>query len=170
MSGANGDEEAGGFKAKGGGAGIGCGDARNLQIGAGAPSDGKGGGVSVDEGDGGRMAVGELDGEAEAEVGSGEAELVLADLVEEAGAVAEDDGDARDGYQTTLPKPRSPVKSDADAVPVGVEGDVVGGSDGHEALGGEIDGAGVGDVELEAWRRGRAAGREGRRLRGSWPV
>ena len=44
---------------------------------------------------------------------------------------------------------------DADRVPVGVEGDVVGGADGEETLRGGGDGAGVGDVELEG-----CAGRE----------
>ena len=64
-------------------------------------------------------------------------------------------GTLETGYQTTLPKPRRPVKSDADLVPVGVEGDFFGGSDGEQALGAGGDDAGVGDVKLQA-----CAGRE----------
>jgi hypothetical protein len=91
--------------------------------------------MAVDEGDGGSAAVGELDGEAEAEMGAGEAELVLADFVEEAGAVAEDDGDAGDGIPDDVAEAAQAGEVDADLVPIGVEGDVVGGSDGEEALG-----------------------------------
>ncbi len=49
------------------------------------------------------------------------------------------------------------MKSTSIAVPVGVEGHVVGRSDGEEALRRLRDGAGVGDVELES-----CAGRERR--------
>ena len=47
---------------------------------------------------------------------------------------------------------------DADGVPIGVEGDVVGGSDGEEALRRLGDGAGVGDVELEGCAGGERLG------------
>ena len=52
--------------------------------------------MAVDEGDGGRVAVGKLDGEAQAEMRAGHAQLVLAHLVEETRAVAKDDGNAGD--------------------------------------------------------------------------
>ena len=50
--------------------------------------------MAVDECDGGRVAVGKFDGEAQAEVRAGHAQLVLAHLVEDARAVAKDDGNA----------------------------------------------------------------------------
>ena len=82
-------------------------------------------GMAVDEGDGGRLAVGKLDGEAQAEVRAGEAQLVLAHLVEEARAVAQDDGDAGDRVPDDVAKAAQAGEGDADLVPVGVEGHVV---------------------------------------------
>jgi hypothetical protein len=111
VGGADGDEEAGGFKAEGLDAGVGGGGAGDLGVGRGG--DGERGGMAVDEGDGGGGSVGELDGEAEAEAGAGEAKLVLADLVEEAGAVAEDDGDARGGVPEDVAEAAEAGKSGA---------------------------------------------------------
>jgi hypothetical protein len=130
--GADGDEEAGGFEAEGFAAAVGGGDAGGGFRVVGRVGDGERGGMAVDEGDGGG-GRGELDGEAEAEVGAGEAELVLADFVEEAGAVAEDDGDAGDGVPDDVAEAAQAGEVGADAVPVGVEGDVVGGADGGGA-------------------------------------
>ena len=112
--------------------------------------------MAVDEGDVGGLAVGELDGEAQTEAGAGHAQLVFADFVEEAGAVAQDDGDARYRVPDHIAKPAQAGEGDADAVPVGVEGHVVRGADRQQALSGGGDGAGVGEVELKA-----AAGRQG---------
>ena len=131
--------------------------------------DGERRGMAVDEGDSGRLAVGKLDGEMQAEVRAGHAQLVLAHLVEEARAVAEDDGNAGDGIPDDVAEAAQAGEVDADAVPVGVEGHVVGRADGDEALGGLGDGAGVGDVELES-----CAGSErlasGTAASWSWPV
>ena len=66
---AHGDEEAGGDEADGWGVDGGGGDAGDVGVGNRGLADGERRGMAVDEGDGGRLAVGELDGEAEAEVG-----------------------------------------------------------------------------------------------------
>ncbi len=71
-------------------------------------------------------------------------------------------GTEETGYQTTLPKPRRPVKSGGDFVPVGVEGERLRRTEGDEALGAGRDDAGVDGVELEA-----GAGRERRGERDS---
>ena len=113
--------------------------------------------MAVDEGNGGRLAVGKLVGEAETEMRASHAELVLAHLVEDARAVAEDDGNAGDGIPDDVAEAAQAGEVDADGVPIGVEGGVAGGADGEEALGGLRDGAGVGDVEL----KGRAGGERG---------
>ena len=98
----------------------------------------------------GALAVGELDGEAQAEVRAGEAQLVLAHLVEEARAVAENDGDAGDRIPDHVAEAAQAGEGNADAVPVRAEGDVVGGADDEQALGGLGDSAGVSDVKLDA--------------------
>ena len=116
--------------------------------------------MSVDEGDGGRLAVGKLDGEAKAEVGSREAQLVFADLVEEARAVAKDHGHCGDGIPDHVAKAAQARERGVDAVPVGVQGHVLGSADGDEALIVSGDGAGVGDVKLKD-----GAGGEGLRQR-----
>ena len=93
-----GDKDAGSLEAESGEAGVGGGDGGDflsLIERAGGLGDGEREGAAVDEGHGGGLAVGELDGEAEAEARTAEAELVLAHLVEETRAVAEQDGDAR---------------------------------------------------------------------------
>ncbi len=105
--------------------------------------------MAVDEGDGGRVAVRKFDGEAQAEVRAGHAQLVLAHLVEDARAVAEDDGNAGGRVPDHVAEAAQAGEVDADRVPIGVEGDVVGSSDGEEALRRWRDDAGVGDVELE---------------------
>src|SRR5580658_4471631 len=89
--------------------------------------------MAVDEGDGWGDAVGELDRKAQAEESSGE-----------------EDGDAGNGVPDDVAEAAQAGKFITDPVPVGVEGDVVGGADGEEALGVDGDGAGVGDVELDA--------------------
>ena len=106
----------------------------------------------------GHVAVGKLDGEAKAEVGAGEAKLVFADFVEEAGAVAEDDGNAGDGIPDDVAEAAQAGEGGVDLVPVGVEGDVVRGADGEQALGVDGDGAGVGDVELQGGAGGEGLG------------
>ena len=73
------------------------------------------------------------------------------------------------GYQTTLPKPRRPVKSEIDFIPIRMEGNVVGSSDGEEPLRRLGDDAGVGDVELESRARRERRG-EGMAASCSWPV
>ena len=105
--------------------------------------------MAVDEGDGGRLAVRKLDGEAQAEARARHAKLVLAHLVEDARAVAEDDGNAGGGVPDDVAEAAQAGEVDADRVPVGVEGDVIGRADGDEALRRLRDDAGVGDVELE---------------------
>ena len=154
---ADGDEEAGGLKAEGRAVEGGRGDAGDFgprcRLG-----DGERRGMAVDEGDGGRLAVGKLDGEVQAEVRAGHAQLVLAHLVEEARAVAEDDGNAGDGVPDDIAEAAQAGEGDADLVPVGVEGHVVGGSDGEQALRRLGDGAGVGDVELEGCAGGERRG------------
>ena len=153
----------GASKPRSGGAGVGGGDAGDLLglvEGAGGLGDGERDGVAVDEGDGGGLAVGEFDGEAEAEARAAEAELVRADLVEETRAVAEQDGDAGDGVPDHVAKAAQAGEGEADLVPIGVEGEAVGRADGEQALGGEGDSAGVGDVELEGWP-GASGGGEG---------
>ena len=91
----------------------------------------------------------------QAEVRAGQAQLVLAHFVEEARAIAEDHGHARHRIPDHVAKAAQAGELGADAVPVGVEGDVVGRADGEQALRVGRDGAGVGDVELK-----RCAGRE----------
>ena len=167
VGGADGDKEAGGLEAQGRAAGVGGGHAGDLLVlieEAAGSVTASGDGVAVDEGDGGRLAVGELDGEAQAEARAGQPQLVLADLVEEARAVAQKDGNAGDRVPDHIAKAAQAGEGEADLVPVGVQRQVFGGADGEQALGGERDRAGVGDVELEALRRARAAGRAGRRL------
>ena len=78
----------------------------------------------------GALAVGEFDGEAEAEARASEAELVRADLVEEASAVAEQDGDAGDGVPDDVAKAAQAGEGETDLVPVGVEGEIVRRADG----------------------------------------
>src|SRR5580658_8057354 len=114
--------------------------------------------MAVDEGDGWGDAVGELDRKAQAEESSGEAELVLADFVEEARAVAEDDGDAGDGVPDDVAEAAEAGEVGGDLVPVRVEGYVVRGADGEEALGAGGDGAGVSDVKLEGCAGGERRG------------
>ena len=97
VGGADGDEKAGSLKAEGFRCRCQRWRRRRLRIGACGISDGEREGWPLMRATVGALAVGEFDGEAEAEVGAGEAKLVLADLVEEAGAVAEDDGNAGDG-------------------------------------------------------------------------
>ena len=61
--------------------------------------------------DGGGLTVGKLDGEPQPEARAGEPQLLFAHLVEEPRAVAQRTGTLETGYQTTLPKPRRPVKA-----------------------------------------------------------
>ncbi len=157
MGGANGDEEAGRFKAEDRAVEAGRGHACHLLrlvkiVGFG---DGERGHMAVDESDGGRLAVGKFDGEAKAEARTGQAQLVLADLVEEPRAVAQDDGHAGDRVPDHVAKAAQAGEGDADLVPVGVQRQFFGGSNGQQALRGGRDDAGVGDVK---WKAG--AGRE----------
>src|ERR1039458_9647266 len=69
--------------------------------------------MAIDECDCGRLAVGKLISEAEAEMRACHAEFVLAHFVEDASAVAENDGDAGDGVPDDVAKPRRPVKGTA---------------------------------------------------------
>ena len=96
---------------------------------------------------------------------AGHAELVLAHLVEDARAVAEDDGNAGDGIPDDVAETAQAGEVDADRVPVGVEGGVVRRADGEKALGGLRDGAGVGDVELKGCAGSERSGRVRRRPR-----
>ena len=104
--------------------------------------------------------MGKFDGEMEAEVRTGEAQLVGADLVEEASAVAQNDGDAGDWIPDDIAKATQSGEGDADLVPIGVEGEVLRSSDGEQALGRRGDDAGVHDVKLDG-----LTGRERRRKR-----
>ena len=90
---------------------LGSGDAGYLRVSRGGIGYVEVRGMAVDKGDGRRLPVRKFNREAQAEFGAGETELVFADFVEEAGAVAEDHRDGGDGYQTTLPKPRRPVNA-----------------------------------------------------------
>ena len=76
--------------------------------------------MAVDDGDCGRLAVGEFSGEAEAEAGAVEMEFLAADFVEEARAVAEDDGKAGDGIPDDIAETAQAGEGDADLIPVGV--------------------------------------------------
>ena len=68
--------------------------------------------MSIDQSDSGSLAVAKLDGQTQPESGSGQPQLMLAHFVEETRSVAQDHRNADEtGYQTTLPKPRRPVKS-----------------------------------------------------------
>ena len=121
---ADGDKEAGSFKAEGRAVEAGCGDAGDFSAAALGLSDGERRGMAVDEGDGGRVAVRKLDGEAQAEARAGHAQLVLAHLVEDARAVAEDDGNAGGRVPDDVAEAAQAGEVDADRVPIGVEGDV----------------------------------------------
>ena len=70
------------------------GDARDFIAGGRSVSDSERRGVAVDECDGGRLAVRKFGGETQAEARAGHAEFVLTHFVEDAGAVAENDGNA----------------------------------------------------------------------------
>ena len=80
---------------------------------------------------------------------------MLADFIEETGAIAEDDGNTGDGIPDNVAEAAQAREFGADAVPVGVERDIVGGADDHESLSGEVDCAGVGHVELEGGAGGK---------------
>ncbi len=122
--------------------------------------------MPVDEGDGGRLAVREFDGEAEGKARADEAELVAADLVEEAGTVAEDDGDGGDGIPDDVAEAAQAGKVGGDFVPVGVEGEGLRRAEGDEALGAGRDDAGVDGVELKACAGRERCGEGERRPRG----
>ena len=114
--------------------------------------------MAVDEGDGGRVAVGKFDGEAETEVRASHAQLVLAHLVEDARAVAKNDGNAGGRIPDHVAETAQAGEVDADGVPIGMEGDVAGSSDDEKALRRLRDDAGVGDVELEGCAGGERLG------------
>ena len=82
--------------------------------------------MAVDERHGGRLAVGKLDGEPQAEVRAGEAQLVLADLVEEPRAVAQNHRNAGDRVPDHVAKAAQAGEGDADLVPVRVQRHVSG--------------------------------------------
>ena len=109
--------------------------------------------MAVDEGYCGRLAVRKLDGEPQPEMRAGQSEFVLADLVEEACAVAQDYGDAGNRIPDHVAKTAQTGERDADPVPVRVQRHIVRSSDDQEALGRRGDGAGVSDVELAAGSR-----------------
>jgi hypothetical protein len=121
----------------------------------------------------GGLAVGKLDGEAQAEARAGQPQLVLADLVEEARAVAQNDGRAGDRVPDHVAKAAQAGERDADLVPVRVQGHVVRGADGQQALGGgamgrsrsrRAGGSGRGRAQrLRERKAPRATGRCGRR-------
>src|SRR5271157_3768201 len=98
MRGADGHEQAGGLKTEGSAREAGGGYAGNLLglVQSAGFRDGQRDRMAVDEGDGGRLAVRRLDGEAQAEAGPGQSEFMLADFVEQASSVAQNDGDAGD--------------------------------------------------------------------------
>ena len=155
---ADGDKEAGSFEAEGRAVKAGCGDAGDFSAAAFGLSDGERRGMAIDKGDGGRVAVRKLDGEAQAEARAGHAQLVLAHLVEDARAIAEDDGNAGGRIPDDVAEAAQAGEVDADGVPIGMEGDVAGGSDDEEALRRLRDRAGVGDVELEGCAGGERLG------------
>ncbi len=96
------------------------------------------------------------------EARAGHAQLVLAHFVEDAIAVAENDGNAGGGIPDDVAETAEAGEVDADLVPVGVESDVCGRADGDEALRGLRDGAGVGDIELESCAGSEGSGERNR--------
>ena len=121
--------------------------------------DGQRRGVAVDERHGGRLAVRKFDRQPQAEMRAGQAQLVLAHLVEKPRSVAKDHGNARNRIPDHVAEAAQAGECHADAVPIRVQGHVVGGSNGQQALGRGGDGAGVSDVELADLARARAARR-----------
>ena len=119
--------------------------------------------MAVDESNSGRLAVGKLDREPQAEARAGERSFCSPISSKSRAPSPRITGTLDTGYQTTLPKPRRPVKANADLVPVGVQGDVVGRADGEQALRIGRDLAGVGDVELEV-APGASGGERDRRF------
>jgi hypothetical protein len=150
---ANGHKKAGSFKAESCAAGVGGGHARYFLIQTARFGHSQRSRIAVDEGHRGRVAVRKLYGEAQPEMRAGQSEFVLADLVEEACAVAQDYGDAGDRVPDHVAKAAQTGERDADPVPVRVQRHIVRSSDDQEALGGCGDGAGVVDVELKVGSR-----------------
>ncbi len=106
--------------------------------------------MAVYESDCGRMAVRELGGDAQAEMRSSHTQLVLAHLVEDTRAVAKDGGDAGGRVPDHVAETAQSGEVRIDFIPIGMECDVFGGSDGEEPLRRSSNDAGVGDVELES--------------------
>src|ERR1700722_3443825 len=94
--------------------------------------------------------MGKLNSEPQPEVRSGQAKLVLADLVEEASAIPQNYRDAGDGIPDRVAKPAQSGEIHADLVPVRMQSHVVGRSNGQQALGRRGNGAGVGYIQLQS--------------------
>jgi hypothetical protein len=156
---ADGNEEAGALKAEGLAAVVGGGDAGDFLVEVLGDGDGERGGMAVDEGYGGRRPWGNSTVRRRRKCAPARRSLWVADFVEEAGAVAEDDGDAGDGIPDDV----------AEAAQAGEGGGGSGPSRSgglrrrgfrwyEEALGVGGDGAGVGDVKLEGGAGGERLG------------
>ena len=117
--------------------------------------------MAVDEGDGGRLAVGKFIGEREAEIRAADMRSLCSPISSKTRAPSPRiTGTLETGYQTTLPKPRRPVKSTAMESQSVCSAASSRRADSDEALRGLRNGAGVGDVELNV-RAGGERGSEG---------
>ena len=157
VGGAFGHEEAGREEAQGRRFKRASCDAGKIGIGSLWIGDGEWDGKTVDERDGGLLSTRIFDGEAETEARVGERELVAADFIEDARAIAEEDGETGGRIPGNVTEAAEAGKGGRDFVPVGVEGNAFRSAEGDEPLRGGGDRAGIRDVELEgvAWRERR---------------
>ncbi len=123
---AQGKKDAGRFKPQRGVREVGRGDAKDFGPGGWVFRDGERRRAAVDESDGGRVAVGKLGCEAKAEARTRYAQLVLAHFVEDASAVAENDGNAGRGIPDDVAEAAQAGEVDVNAIPIGVKRDVLG--------------------------------------------
>ena len=115
---ADSDKEAGSFKTEDRIADMRRGNASHSSVEAAGIRDGQVDGMTVDQGDRGRLPVGKLDGEPHSEVRADEAKFLPADLVEQAGAVAQDDRHARNRIPDHVAKAAQAGEWNGDLIPV----------------------------------------------------
>ena len=161
---ADGHKQAGRLKAQGLASIVGGGHARNLLIQAAGIGDRQRSQMAVDERHRGGAAVRKLDRQPQPEARPGQAQLVIADLVEQTRPVAENHRHAGDRVPDDVAKAAQAGEIDADPVPVRVQRHIVRGSNDQQPLGGRSDRAGVGDVQLQAGSRCKRLGKQHSRL------